>query len=78
MPSFSKKEPELLPGAVLEDDCQTAAPVDIVAKEQNKDDNHDDDHEHDVTWTAVPENAGAAGVGLAASLGGFPLRDRRI
>ncbi len=45
-----KEEPEVLPGAVLEEDCQTV----VVAENFSvDDDDHDDDHEHDVTWTAV-------------------------
>lgn len=68
MSRLSKKEPELLPGAVLEEDCQTATPVDAAKIIHPEDDDHDDDHEHDVTWTAVPENAGTAGNGLASWL----------
>ncbi len=60
MSRSSKKEPELLPGAVLEEDCQTAVPSDSV------EDDHDEDHEHDVTWTAVPDNAAADASGLEA------------
>ena len=60
-----KKEPELLPGAVLEEDCQTAMPVDPIPVVQTEDNDPDDDHEHDVTWTAVPDNADTVGNGLA-------------
>ncbi len=66
--SKKKKEPELLPGAVLEEDCQTATAVDPIPVVQTEDDDPDDDHERDVTWTAVPDNVGTVDNGLAAWL----------
>lgn len=60
MPRFSKKEPELLPGAVLAEDCQTATPFDAA-----EEDDHDDDHAHDVTWTAVSRGSGLGTDALA-------------
>lgn len=51
MSRLSKKETELLPGAVLQEDCQTTASVDSHL------DGHDGDHKHDVTGTAVSHNA---------------------
>jgi len=47
------EEPEVLPGAVLEDDCQTVAAAESI---NVVDEDPDDDHEHDVTWTAVAHN----------------------
>lgn len=60
--AFKKpQEPELLPGADAESDCQTTAvPAEIVAADHDVD--HDDDHEHDVTWSGVP--AGETAVAL--------------
>jgi ferredoxin len=58
MPKLSKKEQELLPGAVLEEDCQTTPMVDPAEIAG-------DDHEHDVTWTAVSPTAMVENNGLA-------------
>lgn len=50
-----KEEPEVLPGAVLEEDCQTVAAAEIInVDDDDPDDDHE--HEHDVTWTAVAHN----------------------
>lgn len=47
-----KEEPELLPGAVLEEDCQPVSAVNSALLTLD-DEEDDDDHEHSVTWTAV-------------------------
>ena len=57
MPKLNRKEPELLPGAVLEEDCQTVTLAESAIIEHENDD--DPDHEHDVTWTAVSQLSGA-------------------
>lgn len=51
-----KEEPEVLPGAVLEEDCQTVVAAEAVLVD---DDDHEDDHEHAVTWTAVSHTSGS-------------------
>jgi ferredoxin len=55
MTFHKNRDPELLPGANPDEDCQ---PV-TTQVEEAADDDHDDAHEHDVTWDAL-EN-GAAG-----------------
>ncbi|MBK7897057.1 MAG: hydrogenase iron-sulfur subunit [Anaerolineaceae bacterium] len=59
MSRFRKKEElELLPGAVLEEDCQTLPETLPPMVGDDEADDHDD-HEHDVTWTAVSHNTGS-------------------
>ena len=54
MPVSKRKEPEVLPGADPESDCQTPEDeIGLIGVGEQHDDYDEDDHEHDVTWSDV-------------------------
>ena len=60
---IKREQPEVLPGADPNSDCQTTPPIedslpaDTVVHQDDHDD--DDDHEHSVTWDAVDNQTGS-------------------
>ena len=56
MTFHKSRDPELLPGADQESDCQPEIPAPEAVSNE---DDHDDAHEHDVTWDALED--GVAG-----------------
>jgi len=75
MPKRKLNEPEVLPGADLEEDCQTATPEIVLPEKLDAafHDGEDDDHEHDVTWDGLKIGQVSIGNGIESWM---PARSR--